>query len=74
MEEAYVDEFLLKLDEVLAADVLGGRRETDLLCDGCEVVHHHLLEEMQSLVLLFVVLEFSLQPIHFISFFHFFLL
>jgi hypothetical protein len=33
LEEADVDELLLKFDEVLAGDVFGGRGEADLLRD-----------------------------------------
>jgi hypothetical protein len=46
LEKPYVDELLLKLDEVLAGNVFGWRRETDLLRDGCEVVHHHFFKEV----------------------------
>jgi hypothetical protein len=38
------------------------------------MVHHHLLEEVQSFVLLLVVLELGLQPVHLISLLLLFLL
>ncbi len=74
MEESNVDEFLLKVYEVLAGDVFGWGREANLLGDGCEVVHHHLLEEVQSSILLFVVFQLCLQSIHFFTLFHLLLL